>query len=669
MKTFRSYDVFDTALVRAVANPHAVFHFTAREGTKAGHLSMSPSLWKNLRVRAERLARSRASGGEPTLDGIYLIMKEICDLKERDLDALMRIEIEMERSLMRPVPSIRDRILQSRNKDNEECIFISDMYLPSSTIAELLGNSGFGTGQIFVSCEHSASKHGGGLYPKVESLLGDSGEWRTHCGDNVHADVLMASRAGLSVEHFTAAHPNRREITLESFSEKTEGMTSLMAGASRLIRLDDPPNGWSGTEVVASVAAPFLALYCFWILEQASKSGVRSLNFVARDGFIPHLFCKKLAETHYPAIQCRYLYGSRQAWRMPTIDLDHLDASQWVFEINDGTSIFSIFQRVGVHREELKEHLDPATFSALATLEDQRLTGKEIDLVINILKQEPLRSLVMNKVRHQQSLLESYMREEGVLGRSDVGFVELGWKGRSRRTLEQSLGPGAIDRAHWFYLGLEEYLSTDLQERIHVFLEDHSSLENRIPDLHEVAESFCIADHPSVSGYTNGRDRVEPIFQQGIEDALDAWGRIEMIGIYHRWISRLMETSQFQTPGFFAKDAARSLIDAFCRNPTAEEATAWGTFPFEQDQALGQSHPLAKRVSLTMITAWDALRFGDPLRVAKNRLLSCWGGGSWALEGSDRTILRLLCAVGRIRLWILRKLRAFRVQEPQTDES
>lgn len=669
MKTFRSYDVFDTALVRAVADPHAVFHFVAMKGATAGHLRMHPSLWKRLRVKAERIARSRAAGGEPTLKGIYSVVREISDLNARDVDALMSIEIETEHALIRPVPSIRDRILLSRYKEDEECIFISDMYLSSSIITEFLCNAGCGPGRVFVSCEHAASKAGGGLFVEVGALLVGSGEWRTHCGDNLHADVTMASKAGISAEHFNAAHPNRREIILESFSEETEGMTSLIAGASRLTRLDDPAKGWRGTEVVTSVAAPFIALYCFWILEQASRSGIKSLFFVSRDGYIPHLFCRELSTAHYPEIECRYLYGSRQAWRMPTIDPDHLDVGHWIFEINDGTTIFSMLERAGVSRTDLEEVLDPKTYEEFAAQVSQPLTSQAIELLLNLIRKDPLRSLIADKVRNQKSLLESYMREQGVLGRCDVGFVELGWKGRTRHALELSLGPGLLDRAHWFYLGLEESLSPEIKERIHVFLEDHPSTVNRIPDLHEIAESFCIADHPSVSGYRLGVERVEPSFQKGNERELDEFGRSEMISVYHRWISRLMDTKTFHSPGFWGKDVAHDLMSGFCRNPSIEEAIAWGSFPFEQDQALGRSLHLAQRVTLNIGTALDALRFGDSLRVGKGGRISGWGGGSWALGGPERLIIRLLCAVGRLRHRIRRKLRAFCDQQSQTYES
>ena len=76
------------------------------------------------------------------------------------------------------------------------------------------------------------------------------------------------------------------ERLLEHSSEATDGVTSWLAGASRLARLEAAQRGVSApqAEVGSGVLGPLLVGFALWVVAQARQHGVRRLYYVARDG-------------------------------------------------------------------------------------------------------------------------------------------------------------------------------------------------------------------------------------------------------------------------------------------------------------------------------------------------------------------------------------------------
>ena len=65
------------------------------------------------------------------------------------------------------------------------------------------------------------------------------------------------------------------------------------------------------------VLAPVLGTFVRWVLERALSAGVSRLYFLARDGWFPYRLAQTLCQAWKLPVECRYLYGSRLAWRQP----------------------------------------------------------------------------------------------------------------------------------------------------------------------------------------------------------------------------------------------------------------------------------------------------------------------------------------------------------------
>ena len=76
-------------------------------------------------------------------------------------------------------------------------------------------------------------------------------------------------------------------------------------------------------ELAARKLFPALSAFTRWVLGRAGEEGISRLYFLARDGWFPFRLARRLAAAWDLPVECRYLYGSRLAWRLPLYREDH----------------------------------------------------------------------------------------------------------------------------------------------------------------------------------------------------------------------------------------------------------------------------------------------------------------------------------------------------------
>jgi predicted HAD superfamily hydrolase len=174
-----TFDVFDTLLWRETLRPHEAFMFIGLEhGWIHGRLRAPLELAANLFCR-------RALKREPTLRDIY----RLSPLKPDH-------ELRIEKRLCTPNPfclALVNRLLD----DGVPVAAISDMYLETGQIAELLQAAGYPSLPLYSSATEQLTKYRDGrLFNVAWNHLGKPPEEVVHVGDNPHADIAMASSLG-----------------------------------------------------------------------------------------------------------------------------------------------------------------------------------------------------------------------------------------------------------------------------------------------------------------------------------------------------------------------------------------------------------------------------------------------------------------------------------------
>ncbi len=204
-----SFDVFDTLIERDCLLPSQIF---VRAGERVMGKGNALSFCK-ARMVAERETRKKSVTGEVTLAEIHENLAARLGLDARQTE---EVEIEEELKAVRLKPSVLPFFQWARS--NKRVVLISDMYLSSSVLREMLSKCGIdGYEALFISCEYGVDKVSGRLFSVATEQLEVNVSSIVHVGDSVSADVRGAKRAGVS-----SVFIPRRAMLLRIFLKKLQ---------------------------------------------------------------------------------------------------------------------------------------------------------------------------------------------------------------------------------------------------------------------------------------------------------------------------------------------------------------------------------------------------------------------------------------------------------------
>jgi len=444
----RSYDVFDTCLVRKQPFPSDIFLDVGAALSGTLRPSLGPEyrfMFRDLRIKAEKLARAQSSHEEVSLYAIW------CHLAQLIPDLHIRygidLELEIERESLTPHSTVLNEITL-RRAEGARILFISDTYLPAPFLRQLLITHNFfvpGDG-LYVSSEALRTKHTGNLYHHVFAHEdGDRSTW-VHSGDNIHADIAMASRAGVRPRLVDAGTLSRFERALINSSRSRSTFPSRLAGAMRALRLRGSPTpARPARDYASSFLGPTLFILAHWILSQARSQSIDRLYFFSRDCYALHKVASILAPS-FGDIECRYLQVSRQSLLLPSISDVSPDGISWLFRSWETPSIDRLLAK-------LELDLKPSDFGFT---EGQELRSPDdIAHFWSVLKTDFVRHKLTGVINERRRNSLDFFKTQGILDDGRTGVVDLGWFltcQASLRKLLRFISPEAEVRG--FYLGL-----------------------------------------------------------------------------------------------------------------------------------------------------------------------------------------------------------------------
>jgi FMN phosphatase YigB (HAD superfamily) len=585
-----TFDVFDTAITRLVLQPDHLHWLVARHARARGLTRMDADTWRAGRIAAERAARQSKLGDEITLDDIYLELKRRLRDSGPFVARMAALELEIERAMVCGIAPTRRRI-DALGEAGERILFLSDTYFDAATVADLLRTGGYDVDEraVCVSSAHGASKARGDLYDTVVAASNLAPVAIAHEGDTPRADIVNARRAGVQARRFVASQPSRYERRL--FARAVEDdLASVIAGAARGARLsfeESTPRAAALARVGAGVAGPLLTAFVLWTLEQARRDGVTRLYFLARDGQILTRLAQMAAAWTGLGIECRYLLGSRQAFYLPSLPADPLAAVDVTLGESDG-------RRVGEYLSELE--IDEATAKTIvhaAGLDrEERLTAEASARLRIALEHSPALGALTVRRRVRAEALRGYLEAEGVFDpQTSSAIVDLGWKGNLQRRLEQATGLAL--RGYYYDL---DRIPADLRGTTATFA--GGAFRNA-----EILESFCMATHSSVQGFSvdaHGAAVADVASWQdeeaatwGIETQQTAILRYAAL-LFHALPRSLTSSDEIRAR---LRAAGLSVFGELIEYPAPDEAAAYGSVRHARGQRHEDGAELAPRLS------------------------------------------------------------------------
>ncbi len=639
MRRIESFDIFDTVLTRRVGDPRAAFLQLGQRLASKQLIACSGESFARQRTAAEIRAFKNAGGLDSSVNigTIYDEMRVSLGIDRSTQGKLIAEELDLESDLLVPMSDGVQRIAAARMRGHE-VVFVSDMYLPSWFIREqlVLHKLIEDEDRLFVSNEYSASKATGALWPHVLRELGVSAKHVHHTGNDKRSDFLTPQRAGMRATHVDAGNLNRFEKQLEMWAYETDGMTSLLAGASRRVRTElhgQTEHERHIRDVTAGVVTPFLIGNVLWILRQAMESHIEKVFFIARDGQIMLDIAEELAPKVGYTGELSYLLGSRTAWLLPSltsIDDDKISAVVPPTGDVDGVTLELVAHRFGVEPEQLEPHLSKA--GLVPSMWREPLSDEHRLRLCQLLGHDDVSATILDLASEQRSLMLRYLEREGVITNAPIAVVDQGTGSTLFNALSSVLETVGQRPPLAFYFG-QRPDAADLgfgSPEAYIRNERSGTGFLKTPGLLTLVEMACNADHGSVTGYSEVNGEVVADLVEPKNVAVINWG-FEMLRSTIRATVLQLATSPLQLPSDI--DLRPSTIDVFelfWTRPTRAEATAWGSYPFEDGWSGDTvSLPIAQRQGIR------AAMQSQPHR-------HWWNGGAEALSAPiPRTMLRV----------------------------
>ncbi|MGI6254821.1 MAG: hypothetical protein ACOYJZ_04235 [Acutalibacter sp.] len=367
---------------------------------------------------------------------------------------------------------------------------------------------------------------------------------------------------------------------------------------------------------VTRALAPAMAEFVQWTLESALRRGISRLYFLSRDGWTPwrmaSLFCR---EWRLP-LECRYLYGSRRAWRLP---LYHRDPSRAVEQLCAGPAVIpgAVLEGAGLSPEERREVLFRLGIPGEEPVPWDQREGFSLALLECPLFQE----LLDSRSRWALPLLLGYLSQEGLLDGEDWALVDSGWMGTTQETLGETLsllgGPGKV---RGLYAGL--YRAPDRGAWDACFFRPGRELSLQAKFEPSLWEAISAAPQGMTLGYSCRDGEFYPLLGQ---PPLTAWRTARLGDAFLRYAKELARSGWMG--GRDSDRGAASLVQVMTR-PTLAQARELGALPFSPRAVEGSAGRLAPWVD------WEGQDPGGLLpRLLGRReeLPSPWMPGSAAL--------------------------------------
>lgn len=262
-----SIDIFDTAIFRDVYEPKDIFKLIENKVGKQ---------FATKRIAAENKAHAKYQ--YPNIQQIYSFMPGFN----------LQVEIDMEMNHVYANP----KILEMYKRNPNRYVFISDMYLSSKVLTEMLEKCGYENPKVFVSCEEKCNKGSGLLFQKVERRIGHITK---HYGDNYRSDIEGCVKCDIEPVFYPALH--KRELNLPMVKSPL-----LKKYAATLEISDEKP-----ITKMAKYYAPLIYEFTKWVISKRRPG--QHIYFLSRDMFMPYL----IARSFLKQSDVHYLYCSRRS--------------------------------------------------------------------------------------------------------------------------------------------------------------------------------------------------------------------------------------------------------------------------------------------------------------------------------------------------------------------
>lgn len=334
-----------------------------------------------------------------------------------------------------------------------------------------------------------------------------------------------------------------------------------------------------------------------------------------------YLVAQKLTAMYGIVIDCRYLEGSRIAWRMAEYHM--LSDAQILDKICIGgvhVTLRKILLRGGLDTAEIETC---ANDLGLAQQLDESLSySQAVGYKQTLIKNKRLFKYIRQHSMDAYDMAHAYFEQEGLLDTDKVCIVDSGWVGSMQQTLER-----IIDRdVEGYYFGLYELPDGVDEKDYHTFyFAPYKDIDKKVLFSNCLFESIFSAGDGMTCGYEIRDGMVVPVKETTnnlnrhriVDNVNTLKGLIDDV----EYIDKVLHTNQ---------DRYLKRMQRLMSNPTKDEADCIGDYLFSDDVNQSSTQELAQPMTVAEIHNTHAWRRMMIMNGYMSRILkdSAWLEGS-----------------------------------------
>lgn len=493
-----SFDIFDTCFVRTCGSPDFVFDIIAEKVLGKNSSITEKMDFAYIRRNAERIARQKLVNKDCediSIEEIYSFA-DFSTLTSVPNEKILAIEIEVEKEVLLPVFETKERIREIHEK-GDNVIYISDMYLHSSFLLNLLTENGFFIpgDRLFVSSEERKTKQSGNLFKYIHDSLSLSYKNWHHYGDNIQSDYRIPKKLGIK-SHLLQYPYTLYEMEFQKYEFEGDKMNRLLLSSiSRALRLSNQPSPYS--YFACDFIAPMFVPFVYSILDDARNRNINDIYFLSRDGYIFYNIALKFCDM-FPSLRLHYIFVSRKSLYLPSLDvISYETLKERLAFIND---------------IRLCDVLDRFQLTSYMSHFERYTSKKNDELLYDLLKDQEFVNLLTQKRDEQKQLCLEYFIQTG-LTRGNAAVVDLSGTRKCHVAINKILKSNNYPSVFGYYFDVlnnrivgSDYCSLLFQDRYKY----NKHIEKKPQSVFE--QYFCITDQDSTAGYMKKNGIVYPIY-------------------------------------------------------------------------------------------------------------------------------------------------------------
>ena len=310
-------------------------------------------------------------------------------------------------------------------------------------------------------------------------------------------------------------------------------------------------------------------------------------------------------------VECRYLHGSRQAWHLPSLSgaITETDLT-WIMDPGRHRSVTSVLTRLGLDPQKVEHELESAGLAAPHW--DRELSDSELSSLCSVIQHPAVEAMILEITGQKREVALDYFQQEGLFDSIPMGIVDLGWRGQMFNSLSRMLEHRGGRIPVPFLFGFSGSRDPDLLADREVYLfDDHRDDRFMFSNIQNLMEVFCSGCEGRTNGYQQTANGVKPVLSESANAAMTEWGGIpEMKGAVNRFATEFRDYMHLADPEADVRHVVFQLLSAFWERPKLDEARAWGSFPYEDDQSGLRRETLAAPFTSSTLPLVSRLRPG-----------------------------------------------------------